>query len=518
MKYKLRTGIILFALTFPFYLYLQRSHPLFGEEFMLFVEGERVINGEVPYRDFFQFITPGSIYIAGLLFKIFGVKLSVMKVFIAFEGSIIVILTYLLSIKIIENKYLSLLPPLLIIFYSIPQAPLFYHHWNAEVFLLLSIILFLNYISGGSKVKLFSSGLCAGVTFLFLQHKGFLIFFVLILFLFFDGLINKKSIKTTLPLVAIGFFIPLILFLIYLYLNGATEKFFYDSFYWIINSYAPFNSLPEYLYFEKITFTHYLEREGLISALLKTRNLLFVGYLPLILIIYGAISIFKNPDRNIFFVYLSSFFLFLSVLPRPDFINIVYVIQPFFVLFVHYLENFLDKNKISKPILYFIITLLIINELYGCITLIRNTSQYKYQLKTQRGVIYFKSIEEMKPYAEVFAVLDELKDKRVFVYNWSTFFYFLSGKKNYISYDAILPAYNTDIQMGEVIEQLKKENIEYVIYDNLDAWLKTNGEKSLYPEGSKKINLNNKLNEYITSNYEVIRKVENFNILKSKVQ
>ncbi len=508
---------LIFTIGFLYYLYLQRAHPLIGEEFILFLQGERVLRGEVPYRDFFQFITPGSIYLSALLFKLFGIKLTVMKIFVALTGGIILTLTYSLSRKIINNSMLSLFPPFAVLFYSIPHVPLFYHHWLSEIFVLLTILSGLIYIERKSKNALFLAGMNAGLVFFFLQHKGILIFSALVLFLFLDSLFNKKSMKPLL-LAITGFFIPLILLLIYLYLHNAAGKFLYNCFYWVITSYSPFNSLPEYLYFEKMTLTHYLQREGIISALLKTRHYLFVGYLPVFVLLYGIIELYKYFSRNILYILVSSFFLYFSALQRPDFINILYVSQPFFVLLGCYLQNFFDKKKkIITVSGYFILSLLILNTLYGCLISIRNASAYKYHLKTHRGIIYFRSMEEMKPYSEVFSILDgELRDRRVFVYNWSTFLYFLSGKENYTSYDSFLPGYNTPEQMDELIGEIKNGKIEYIIYDALDLWIQKNGEKSLYPMGSKKIQRDNELNVYIRSHYEIFRELEYYTIYKLK--
>ncbi len=518
MKGKRLISPLIFTLGSLYYLYLQRAHPLIGEEFMLFLQGERVLEGEIPYRDFFQFITPGSIYLSALLFKLIGTKLTVIKVSIALIGGIILTITYFLSRKIISNSLLCLLPPLFVLFYSIPHAPLFYHHWLSEIFVLLTILSGLIYIEKNSKNALLFAGINSGLAFLFLQHKGVLIFSALTFFLLLDsGLINKKSIKTPLLPAIAGFIIPLISLFLYLYLHNAIGKFFYDCFYWVITSYSPFNSLPEYLYFEKMTFAHYLQTEGKLSAFFKTRHYIFIGYLPVFILIYGIIELFKNFNRNILYLFLSSLFLFLSVLQRPDFINILYVSQPFFILLVYYLQIFFDKKKIVTAAGYLILSLLTLNTIYGCLTSIRNISAYRYQMETPRGTIYFRSMDEMKPYSEVFSILDgELKDKKVFVYNWSTFLYFLSGKRNYTSYDSFLPGYNTLEQMDELINEIKDRKIEYIIYDALDSWIQENAERSLYPMGSKKIQLDNKLNDYIKSNYEIFKRLNDYKIYKLK--
>src|SRR5437867_5153992 len=47
---------------------------------------QRILNGQIPYRDFFAFYTPGSYYWDALLMRIFGSSFVVMRLMLVGEG------------------------------------------------------------------------------------------------------------------------------------------------------------------------------------------------------------------------------------------------------------------------------------------------------------------------------------------------------------------------------------------------------------------------------------------------
>src|SRR5271168_755620 len=50
---------------------------LWGDQLGFATKGARVLGGELPYRDFFEFVTPGTELLYALLFRWFGVSLWV---------------------------------------------------------------------------------------------------------------------------------------------------------------------------------------------------------------------------------------------------------------------------------------------------------------------------------------------------------------------------------------------------------------------------------------------------------
>lgn len=110
MKY---LTFLLFFLSLAFNLYYQRLQHLNSDESDLLLPAIRILRGEVPYRDFFQFRTPGSFYFMALWFKIFGVSWTSIRLASALEGATIVTLLYVLAKRIINSSYLPLLAPIL---------------------------------------------------------------------------------------------------------------------------------------------------------------------------------------------------------------------------------------------------------------------------------------------------------------------------------------------------------------------------------------------------------------------
>src|SRR5438876_7319255 len=71
-----------------------RYSSLEPDEGIVFQGAERVLHGQVPYRDFFSFYTPGSCYFLALLFRIFVDAFIVARLSVATAGSICSVLTY----------------------------------------------------------------------------------------------------------------------------------------------------------------------------------------------------------------------------------------------------------------------------------------------------------------------------------------------------------------------------------------------------------------------------------------
>ena len=61
---------------------------------------QRILAGQVLYRDFFSFYTPGSYYALALVFRIFGSSLAVARTALALTGGILSVVSYLLARRV----------------------------------------------------------------------------------------------------------------------------------------------------------------------------------------------------------------------------------------------------------------------------------------------------------------------------------------------------------------------------------------------------------------------------------
>ena len=97
-------GVLIFIVSL-LYLFLFRRHSGMDPDEGIVLQGaDRVLRGEVPYRDFFSFYTPGSFYLVAALFKLFGNSFLVARTSIAVVGAGCSVITYLLALRVCSNR------------------------------------------------------------------------------------------------------------------------------------------------------------------------------------------------------------------------------------------------------------------------------------------------------------------------------------------------------------------------------------------------------------------------------
>ena len=91
--------VVVFALATGYSLFF----PRFGvvpDEGNILQGAQRVLDGQVPYRDFFSLFTPGSFYFHVLLFRIFGDSIVVARTAVSVYGGLFAALTYLIARRV----------------------------------------------------------------------------------------------------------------------------------------------------------------------------------------------------------------------------------------------------------------------------------------------------------------------------------------------------------------------------------------------------------------------------------
>lgn len=72
----------------------------YSDESLLLVGGERILHGELPYRDFYALYPPGQYYVAAALFAGFGVQVTVLRVYCIAVRALIALLLFLLTRRV----------------------------------------------------------------------------------------------------------------------------------------------------------------------------------------------------------------------------------------------------------------------------------------------------------------------------------------------------------------------------------------------------------------------------------
>lgn len=335
----------------------------YGDEGIYQTLGLGMNSGRMLYKDIFD-NKPPLLY---FLYSIFNSDQFLIRLTSLVFGIISVILFFKLCNKILENRRASYVATILFTFlFGLPLIE--GNIANAENFMLLFNILAglivyktIDIVDGAKKSKmLFLSGIVLSVSFLF-KIVGLFDFAALFVFLFFANFTKNfrdifkienitKEIKNLSPYI-LGFVIPIMLIVLYFFLN---------------------NALP---YFIKATFLNNVGYVGYGNKLIIPQGLLILK----LIILFSSLS-FIFVKRQILgnaalFVYIWIFFsLFNAFFSQRPYTHYVLVALPAFCLLVGLV---ILKNK------YFKFNLLIL-----IITLFLLTTNFSYYIKT---IFYYQN-------------------------------------------------------------------------------------------------------------------------------
>ena len=141
---------------------------LLGDAIGFVNEGARIVARQLPYRDFFEMIPPGTPYTYALLVRIFGLCNWIPLLVMACLAATTVLLMTLASGRIMRGNVVAL-PAMLftgpILFRSADAT----HHWFSTVLVLAAMLILLGKIT---ILRIGAAGACCGLAACFTQTKG----------------------------------------------------------------------------------------------------------------------------------------------------------------------------------------------------------------------------------------------------------------------------------------------------------------------------------------------------------
>lgn len=202
--------------------------------------------GKIPYLDFYPTFPPIWTYSNIIIEWIFGEYLLVQRLWFVFQGLIIVFACYGLLKRFYSSRLLTLGVVALIITFGLNTYWL--PRWGG-IRLALYIFFFLLYVrhiektEKGASLRLFFLGFFVGASNLYAFDTGIHLTGIgigLLVYSFFGyGFERLRLGARSLFICVAGFFVPLIIWALYLALNGAFFKYIYTYYYVFIIQLAP---------------------------------------------------------------------------------------------------------------------------------------------------------------------------------------------------------------------------------------------------------------------------------------
>ncbi len=484
---------------------------------------KRILEGQLLYKNFFDFITPGTDYMLAGVFYIFGLKLTVAHMAVILANAIVVSIVVFISFDMIKNKWLGLLPGLLFSLYS----PYYYyvsHHW----FILLPVILAL--LTGTKNVKehahkthnWFFTGLATAGAFLFIQSIGFTLFGMILLFIIWYYTADRLRVKPILqPLLyySAGFMIPLILVVICFALSGSLGAFIYDSFLWPFSHYRVINLSTPYAILRLLV--RELSSEGIIMGLIYAFIAYFGIVLSFISFLHAVINLQKKKSAELSLMAFVSFFcmgIIIGLLPNPPAFHLM-VFLPVYMLAVIVIFEYAPfwSSRIVRAGFYFYfvsITVVISYNAYRFFIAYSRPLNAVEAFQTPIGKV--KMFKEYKylPISYPYSFLNELPmklPKYIFVMYWSPSIYLLTGTDNPTPLNTYMPYYNTKGQAMSVIQALKSNHTDLVIMDNAIEFVKHIG---WWVQDPRVFSPDDPIVKYINSHYRLEKIIPGYRIYR----
>ena len=160
---------------------------LWGDQLGFATKGARVLGGELPYRDFFEFVTPGTELVYALLFRLLGVSLYVPNLLMALVAATASLWMTWCAKRLMHGIFI-VLPAILLIGFVLSGSMDATHHWFSTLAVMGAVAAL---FERTSLRRIAVAGAMCGLAASFTQTKGAAVLFALVIYLIWRSLREK---------------------------------------------------------------------------------------------------------------------------------------------------------------------------------------------------------------------------------------------------------------------------------------------------------------------------------------
>jgi hypothetical protein len=499
-------------------LYFNRGTNLLDEGSQV-AEANRILHGDLIYRDFITVVTPGSYYTVAWLFRAFGVELLVLRWAIVVLAIGILLATMAVARHLVSWPFAAASALLAIVWGWFLVAPNLYS-WQAMFFALTGLLCYLRYARTSLLRWLFCAGIATGAAILVKQNTGVYAAVALFLTLWLSQVFEQNRgqgwshrVRASLFLTA-GICTAVVPVVVLLILAGAGSSLYENWFYYPQAIYPKALGLPYPPFYPLSPLPHLQTLSDVIPALLAGRIpepgvyevwIKIVLYLPLLVYPFAAVALgvlivrwyqtrnmgIAREGHALLAVALFGAFTFLQAWPRSDLSHVLFGMQPAFILLGYLsfcswrgLAYVLARlrttiaQRASPPIRSSQVVLLLVDVIVMAVTLLPQAAllrngykrtdfeyvNYNVPLQTERARGILTTPDEAQRIEQVTAYITTHTSPRepIFVVPWAAGFYFLTDRPNPTRFDLLL--YGDPVAYPCLIATLDQSQPKYVIY------------------------------------------------------
>jgi hypothetical protein len=466
----------IFALTLVYLFIFRRYTSMEPDEGIVLEGAQRILRGEVLYRDFFSYFTPGSYYLLALLFKIFGSSFPVARTALVFFGGVYSTVAYLLARRVCSRAS-AIFVAALVTLTTLPYRFEVLHNWDSTLWACLAVYCAVRWLESPRWTWAFATGSLASLTSLFEQSKGAGLVLGLgaglVAIAFLDPQHSLWNRTTTLAL-AMGMAWPFLATVTYFGAQHSLSMMLADWF-WPLHHYSLANHVP-YGYQNWSDATRQLlfgsgSRTERAITVLALSPCFLVPALPLAavaLLVYWAARMWRQAEPQAgaaHYVLVCSALcgLLLSVvIGRADIIHIMYL-MPLFALVLGWMIDGRDfPGQLFRQIKPFFIFYTAVAFLMFAAPMLLRALNAREQIQTRRGVVHVPARETVVEYVQAHVAAGE----KILVYPYLPLYYYLTDTSAPTRYEYFQPGMHTPQQAEEMLAEITTARVPVVLFES----------------------------------------------------
>jgi 4-amino-4-deoxy-L-arabinose transferase-like glycosyltransferase len=465
---------LIFAVSTLYLFMFRRYSSIDLDEGIILQGAERVLRGQIPYRDFFMFYTPGSVYLVAGLFKVFGDSFSVARTSIAIVGAVCTVITYLLSRRV-ASRDIALLMAALTMTTSVTYRFLVIHNWYATLFASLTVYAVVRLWESQRWSWAFAAGSLAAVTTLIEQSKGAglcLGLFVGYLILLVFG--SKEALQgTRLNSLVAGFLWPWIATLLFFGSNHAIRPMLYD-WVWPLQHYSRVNHVPYGFQGWSEHVRHDIFLTGPIWVRIAKYVAMSPGFimplLPLVAVAcltlgswrlrrHGIASLLRR--ESIVLNAALSGLLFSIVRVRADITHFMYLAPLWYVVLAWVLGSRDLRSELLDKVRPSMVTYICVAFGLMVLAILLNLNGAQNRLETRRGTLITGAADTVVDYVQTRVA----PGGELLVYPYAPIYNYLTETHSPAPLEFFQAGMNTPDQEQEIIAVLKSKKVHVVLFE-----------------------------------------------------
>ena len=480
------------------------------DESTYLLQARQIAQGLLPYRDFYDFVNPGSQFIGALFIRLNGFSLISIRLLVLTGWLLEILMLYTISKNHLPKPWVTLFVAFLWLTDS--NYPIFQHHFWSGLIALSAVFMSWRYLqslyNGKAQPRwiVWSSLLCAA-TFWFTQSLGILLTVALLLFSLLHCFLHERELQGTSyrhvknravwarwlnewgrfgALPWLGVHGVCIITLIKL---GIWPDFLRDTLQWLAEGHYSQTSILGYYPTFHQEFLEAIKPflDGLpwpvwllfIFRFPIALHLFLIGVLPVLGILglgYALPNRFhyrllQRQDDELLLLWLCGTAMILSTMSYSTSMHITSNGGLAFLLGALTLVRFLSRRprleKRAQPLIVLFLSVLLLGAVTGSLTALAVGSWLSPTRTIPQPILYADPNTSGQQMVRLLNLLQEAnhKQRSIFIFNESPSLYLVGGYQNATRFVLTIPQYTSSSQIAEIIQDLKKNKPLFIVDD-----------------------------------------------------